>query len=311
MLVHVARFRATTFRDLERHARRVPWHRFAAAGSPVAFQVTARKSKLYHSDAIAERLYNAMGAGPSTPSPQLFVVRMHRDICEISADSSGDLLHRRGYRQAVTKAPMRETLAAALLLAADWNGTTPLMDPLCGSGTVVIEGALLARRMAPGAQREFAFTRWPDFDTTAWRRQLDEASAGAMARAPVPIFGSDRDAGAIAMARANAERAGVSADIEFSRTPLSAIQPPRGPGLLATNPPYGVRASAGSDLRDLYATLGNVARERCAGWRVALLTPNARLSAQTQLPLKPVARTANGGIRVAISVAEVRGARPP
>src|SRR5437762_11180320 len=135
---------------------------------------------------------------------------MFRDVCTASEDSSGERLHLRGYRQAVANTPLRDTLAAAMLLGAGWRGDRALTDPLCGSGTIAIEGALIARRMAPGARRRFSFLDWPEVDAALWVRLLDEAAAAQLEHARVRITGSDRDTGAIAAARANAERAGVA-----------------------------------------------------------------------------------------------------
>src|SRR4029077_17828842 len=131
---------------------------------------------------------------------QLFVVRFNHDVCTVSVDSSGALLHLRGYRQQLAQAPPRETLAAAVLLGAGWTGDTPLTDIMCGSGTIPIEAALIARRMAPGRDREFAFQRWPGVagvDSKRWASLVAEARAGELARSPVEIMGADRDAGAI------------------------------------------------------------------------------------------------------------------
>lgn len=317
VLVRVARFRATEFYEVENRAKRIPWQGFLAPGASAEFRVTARKSKLYHSDAIAERLASGVSsrlkdaggdgqpAAPAAPDRQLFVVRVYRDEFTISADASGGLLHMRGYRQAVAKAPLRETLAAALLLANAWNGDVPLLDPLCGSGTIPIEGALIARRIAPGARRLFAFMRWPSFEPAEWRGLLDEAQSLALASSPIRILGSDRDAGGIESARSNAERAGVAGDVEFSVRAISAIEPPAERGLLATNPPYGKRVGHRSNVGDLYAQLGNVARERCRGWRIAMYSPDARLAKQTALPFREALRTSNGGIKVALIAAEV------
>lgn len=308
VLVRVARFRATQFFELEKRAKRIEWDRFLDGGRPAEFRVTARKSRLYHSDAIGERLLSALGSRLSAArvqhesrepgaEHQLFVVRVVRDVFEISADTSGRHLHMRGYRQAVAKAPLRETLAAALLLAAEWEGTAPLVDPFCGSGTIPIEAALIARRMAPGLHREFAFQRWPGFDARQWQQLLAEARGMARELA-VSIHGSDRDAGAVDAARANAERAGVAASIHLAVSAMSNVSPPAsGPGLIATNPPYGKRVGGG-DLRDLYARFGQVVAERFPAWRIALYAPEARLVRQTRLPLRELFRTTNGGIRV-------------
>ena len=318
VVVRVAEFPARAFYELERRAARVPWERFVAPGSPAAFRVTCRKSRLYHSDAVAQRLHAAAArAGatvgvaatdeegedeaavrPAGGGAQLFVVRLLHDVVTISVDSSGALLHRRGYRQAIGRAPLRETLAAAMLLASRWQPDRPLVDPLCGSGTIAIEAALLARRIAPGLQRAFAFQRWPEFDAGVWAGEVARAESEALDAAPAPIVGSDRDSGAVAAAVANADRAGVAADLLLVQRSLSALEPPPGPGWLVTNPPWGARVGEADRLRDLYARLGQVARTRCPGWTVALLSADPRLESQTGLPLAERFRTTAGGLRV-------------
>ncbi|MBM3885279.1 MAG: class I SAM-dependent RNA methyltransferase [Gemmatimonadetes bacterium] len=319
VIVRLASFRATAFHELERAARQVDWSTVLPAGAPFALRVTCRKSRLYHSDAVAERVAGAIarripGAtwqqGVETADepeetsvdaddpPQLFIVRFDRDRCTISADASGALLHRRGYRLAVGRAPLRETLAAAMLFGADHDPTRPLVDPMCGSGTIAIEAALRARRFAPGLRRRFAAERWPQTDAAAWREARAAATDAMLASAPAPILASDRDAGAIDAARANAERAGVAQDIELRVAPLSALEPPPGPGLLIANPPYGVRVGETKPLRDLFARLGQVARTRCAGWDLVLLSADRGLESQVGLPFTERFATSNGGIPV-------------
>jgi putative N6-adenine-specific DNA methylase len=322
VLVRVGAFRARTFAELERHAARLPWDEFIPPGAPVEFRVTSRKSRLYHQDAGAERLVRASRAGAADAGPaQEFVVRLFRDEVTISADASGELLHRRGYRLASAKAPLRETLAAAMLAGAGWNGTAPLVDPMCGSGTIPIEAARLARRMPPGLGRDFAFQRWPGFDARVWSAVLSAARERIHRGAGTAILGSDRDAGAVEAAAANAERAGVGGDIEWRHAAISAVEPPRDAGWVVTNPPYGVRVGERGRLRDLYAQFGNVMRARCAGWQVAMLTARAELEHQTGLPLEPRFSTENGGLRVRLMQARVplhgtgatpggRGSRP-
>jgi putative N6-adenine-specific DNA methylase len=317
VLVRVAKFEATTFKDLERHAKRVNWGRYLAPGAEVEFAVTSKKSKLIHTGAIEERLRSATPDGGRATGgrrreiSQLFVVRVIRDEFEISADTSGELLHMRGYRQAIGKAPIRETLAAALLIAADWNGDTPLVDPFCGSGTIPIEAALIARRIAPGSKRTFAALNWPGADRAIWMSLFKEARAGELPKSPVPILGSDRDAGAITAATANAERAGVAADIQFEKRAVSAAESPGGDrGLIATNPPYGVRASPKADMRNLYAQLGNVARKQFAGWRVALFSAQPRLTSETRLETTELFHTTNGGLKVAAVLGSATAPQP-
>jgi putative N6-adenine-specific DNA methylase len=314
VLVRVAEFRARTFYELERHSARVPWRDFLDSGRPVRLRVTSRKSRLYHQRAIEQRLLAAIGA-PEAPvedeeaegqSAQLFIVRFLHDRCVISADSSGALLHLRGYRRAVARAPLRETLAATLLLATGWGGSAPLLDPMCGSGTVPIEAALIARQIPPGlanaalSPRRYAFEHWSDFDQGALGEVVSRARERVRMRAEIRILGSDRDAGAIEASEANAERAGVREDLELSVRPVSAVAEPGAAGWVVTNPPYGVRVGETDSLRDLYATLGKVARRAIPDGTVAMLSADRRLEAQLRIPLQEVLATRNGGISVRI-----------
>lgn len=333
VVVRVAEFRATAFYALELAARRIAWDRFVGPTSTVRFRVTCRKSKLYHSAAVAQRLADAVsrcvpGVRVETPdsdvdetldrqSPansdslaQLFVVRLVHDVCTISADTSGALLHMRGYRQQIGKAPIRETIAAAMLLGAEWPGDAPLLDPMCGSGTIAIEAARMARRMAPGRERRFAFQDWPEHDADAWRTVVEEARENEEPRAPAPVVASDRDRGAIDAALANAQRAGVADDIELSVAPISALAAAGTKGWLITNPPYGVRVGEKGPLRNLYAQLGNVARAKVPGWTIGFLSADRRLESQTRLELRERFATRNGGIAVRLMVGRVPESEP-
>lgn len=325
VIVRVAEFRATAFHELERLSRGVNWAALVAPGSAVRLRVTCKKSKLYHSDGVAQRVGDAIkrsvkgatitGAKREVeddseveapePDAQLFLVRFERDVCTISIDSSGELLHRRGYRLATAKAPLRETLAAAMILAVGYDGSRPIMDPMCGAGTIAIEAALIARRIAPGLERSFACERWPGAPVKAFAELRAAARAEILPRAASPIVASDRDAGGAAAALSNAERAGVAGDMEIRRGALSGITPPPGRGLLLTNPPYGVRASSGSEVRNLYAQLGNVARAKCAGWTLAFLSADRAMESQVKLKLREALKFKNGGIPVWLMSAEL------
>ena len=324
VVVRLGQFHASTFYELERRSKKLPWQDFLPENGSVEVRVTCRKSKLYHSDAVAERLLSVIaGVAPSGTemkvgnlpdeeqeeyqekgsSRQLFIVRIVHDQCEISADTSGELLHRRGYRKEVAKAPLRETLAAAMLLASGWDGRRgeALLDPMCGSGTIPIEAALIARGIAPGLERDFQFMHWPTFNRDLWNGILEKARA-SVTNPTLDIVGADRDAGAIRAAMHNAERAGVGRDVRFSAESLSGSiakieNVANGEGWILTNPPYGVRVGESEDLRDLYATLGN-ALETKRGWRIGILTSDAVLAAQVRLPLRPRFSTSNGGIPV-------------
>lgn len=325
VLVRLDSFEATSFADLERRARRVAWGTVIRAGEAVRFRVTCKKSRLYHSDAVAQRLADALTrtvpgvriidhrGDEETETEErttLFVVRFFRDRCLISVDTSGALLHRRGYRMATAKAPLRETLAAALVAASGWDGVAPLVDPLCGSGTIAIEGAWMARGIPPGVNRTFAVERWPGVPETLGREVRAELASKTQVSAAGPILGSDRDAGAIEAARGNAARAGVTDDVAFAVHALSAAPiPAHERGWIVTNPPYGVRVGESGRVRDLWAQLGKVLRARAPGWEVALLSPDQLLERQLGIPLRLAARTTNGGIPIRLMVGRVP-ARP-
>ena len=336
VIVRLGRFHASTFYELERRAKKIPWQNFLPAKTAVDLRVTCHKSRLYHSDAVAERILSAMSAAgadvllseadgeddeaperepeSSAAGTQLFVVRIVNDQCEISADSSGQLLHRRGYRQEVAKAPLRETLAAAMVLASGWRAGDPLLDPMCGSGTIPIEAAMIARRIAPGLRREFQFMRWPSFDSTLWKELVTQARS-EIREMPRCIAGADRDAGAIAAATRNAERAGVASDIEFAANSLSAsLDALSGvdgkEGWILTNPPYGIRVGEGADLRNLYARLGSAVKQK-AGWRVGVLTDDPRTARHIGIPLRSRFESRNGGIPVSFMASEKAGKQQP
>ena len=330
VIVRLGRFHASTFYELERRLKKISWQNFLLPDSAVDVRVTCRKSRLYHSDAVAERVVaaiadagvrvevrngdseadeNADDATDDANAPQLFVVRIVNDQCEISADSSGELLHRRGYRQEIAKAPLRETLAAAMILASGWRPGTPLVDPMCGSGTIPIEAAMLARRIAPGLRRKFRFMQWPNYDAGLWKDLIAKAEGEIVAPdASRMIRGADRDAGAIAAATRNAERAGVAGDIELATQPVSAtldsLPDEEAEAWVLTNPPYGIRVGE-RDLRNLYARLGASVERK--GWRLGVLAAEPRLARQTGVMLRSRFETQNGGIPVSFLASETAG----
>jgi putative N6-adenine-specific DNA methylase len=319
VVVRIAKFHARSFAELERHAARVAWGDIIIAGGALHCRVTSKKSRLYHEDGIAERLERGVagvvGAVRSVRAPsaaeemeadvtrlaevQRIIVRVMRDELTLSADAAGPLLHLRGYRQAVAKAPLRETLAAALLMASGWQPDTALLDPMCGSGTIPIEAAMLSRRMAPGRARRFAAEAWPGFEAE-FAGARERARAVELSRAQAPIVGRDRDAGAIEASRANAERAGVAAEVEFGQATISAVEADTGVGWVITNPPYGARIGERTALRDLYAVLGRVVRERRPGWNFSMLSADRMLEGQLGMTMDEVLKTTNGGIPIRV-----------
>ena len=310
VLVRVGEVRADAFPELFRKTVRLPWGRFVRRETPVRVRVTSHCSRLRHSGRIAETVAAAVDRSlgravpPAGGEPQLVLVRLENDLCTFSVDSSGELLHRRGYRLETAFAPLRETLAAGVLQLLAWDGSVPLLDPMCGSGTLLIEGALLASRRPPGERRSFAFMGWPRYRPGLWAALKGEA--GRLHR-PVPaaITGTDRDPRALAAARRNAERAGVEAVVQLRVGQLREAAGQEEKGLVLCNPPYGERLGREDDLRPLYRTLGQVFRQGFAGWRGAFLCPEEGLARASGLPLEKVAKLSNGGISVGLYVADL------
>jgi putative N6-adenine-specific DNA methylase len=301
VVVRVARFHADGFHSLGKGLAAVDWSAWLAPDAGIAVAATTDKvSKLYHSVAVEERVAEALGRPLGTQALQ---VRVQRDEVTISLDASGAPLHHRGWRGPAGKAPMRESLAAALAIASGWDAKSPLVDPFCGSGTVAIEAAMIARRMAPGRNRSFAFEQWPSFDAEGWQRLLRGADGDVVTKCP-PIIASDRDAGAIAAVVENAPRAGVGDNVEAVQRTVSDLALPARRGWLVSNPPYGHRVGGQGggdrDLRNLYDRFGAVLRERAAGWHVALLAAHDTPVNRLKLPLQPALNTANGGIDVTV-----------
>jgi putative N6-adenine-specific DNA methylase len=289
--------------ELERRARRVQWGSVLRPDMPFRVEATCAKSRIYHSGAAAERIENAIREtlkAPSSPDADVLIMaRIERDICTVSVDTSGDLLHKRGYKQSVAKAPMRETLASLFLRQCGYDGSEPVYDPMCGSGTFVIEAAEIAARLNPGRSRVFAFEKFANFDAAAWQHMRNVKSAR---RPTVRFYGSDRDAGAIRMSRANAARAGVAEYTEFRTSAIGDIVAPiEVPGLVIVNPPYGARLGDKKKLFPLYRALGQRLMAGFTGWRVGIIATDAALAHATGLPFLPAAvPVQHGGLRVTL-----------
>jgi putative N6-adenine-specific DNA methylase len=306
VLVRIGEFNAAAFSELDKKASRLPWRNYVSAGRRVAVRVTTQASKLYHKKGIAERVVKsisgavggevltaAVASEDGEKDVQLIVVRIIRNMCSISIDSSGEHLHRRGYKLEVGKAPLRENIAAAMLLASGWDRQSPLIDPFCGSGSIAIEAALMAAGIPPGAQRAFACESWPGWVS------IPRVSIAPI-KSSATIFGYDRDAGVVRSAQANAERAGVAGMVSFERRSISDLVLPDAPGWIVTNPPYGERIKGGPDLRNLYARFGTILRERAKGWSVCMVSASPRWTGQMNVKSEVVAGFNNGGLPVSV-----------
>lgn len=243
-----------------------------------------------------------------------FHVRFHVQgrRCIVRVDTSGELLYRRGYRQEVSRAPLRETLAAGLLALAGYRGEGLLWDPLCGSGTFVLEAARWARHLAPGALRSFAFERFTHHDAKAWAEEKKRSAARALDKAPSIIWGSDNNAGSLGVARRNGKRAEVLEDVTLQRLDATKLPPgPPGPsGLVITNLPYGHRTAERSGLETLYRGFFSSLRTACPAWTVAAYVENVGLLEKTAgMPFPQRYEVANGGLHCTLAVGTVPG--PP
>lgn len=273
--------------DLYRLASRQPWPEWFSVECRIKVRIIAQHSPLKSldfatlrvKDAICDRFVRATRTRPEVdkrhPDIQI-VVFVDRDHVVWYLDTSGDPLFKRGWRKVAGEAPIRENLAAGILKLSGWTGDQVLLDPMCGAGTFLIEAALMAKGIAPGRGREFAFRYLRDFDQTAWDRLCQESRTLTSHRPPCSIVGYDADADALAMARKNLE------GLEFEEIQLSQIDvldavPPAPEGLLVTNPPYGVRMGDRLELETWYPKFGNLLKQRFSGWHVYVLTADSRL----------------------------------
>ncbi len=310
IVVRLGSFRCRDFPDLFRLCVRLPWGRFVKPDQPLRVRASSRASRLQHTGRLAEtveaaikRALGGQGGGLSSDEQALILIRLEDDHCTLSIDASGPLLHRRGYREEGGVAPLRENLAAGILLHLGWCGNEGLFDPLCGSGTFALEAALLAARIPSGARRNFAFMAWPGYRHGLWTQLCREAGKKRQTTLPL-VVGSDIAAEAITAARRNAVRAEVDEMLELDVAALAETPSRAGPGLLICNPPYGERIGKAQGLLSLYRQLGGLCREKYDTWRWAVLTPDDDLIHATGLPLRRTLDLSNGGIRVGLYVGQ-------
>jgi putative N6-adenine-specific DNA methylase len=309
VLQRVSRFEARNESELYEGASAVDWSLYLSAGGTLRVDAHSNASALEHTlfveqrtkDAVVDQLREKHGARPSVDleAPDLGVyVHLFRDRCTLLVDTSGDSLHKRGWRTFQGQAPLAETLAAACVLASGWDRRAPLVDPMCGSGTLLIEAALIAGGVAPGSFRQsFGFERWPGHDARAWLAMRAEARAAARFPSKLILRGRDADARTLEGARANLRSAGLEQRIELELGRVEDFEPRRGwNAWLVCNPPYGERIGQERELVPLYKALGALMRERCKGWHATILSGNTRLA--RALELEPARRTAlkNGAL---------------
>ncbi|SMP15855.1 putative N6-adenine-specific DNA methylase [Desulfurobacterium pacificum] len=302
ILLRLCSFRAKHFGELVRKAAKCNWENYITPELPIKVRVTSKKSKLYHTKAIEERILKAiaekLGFQPKTAKYEdegtSVIVRFENDICTISINTSGAMLHKRGYRVVETEAPIRENIAAAMIILSNWNKETPLIDPFCGSGTIPIEAALLAANIPPGINRTFAFMKWKNFDLTLWEEIKKEAESKRK-EITIPILGFDIDPEAIKAAEENAEAAGVSKYIEFKQASFPPL--PIEKATVITNPPYGERLKT-HRTKLLYVHLGDWIRNNFSECEAYFITDKVNFAKSVSENVEGITNFSNGGIKV-------------
>ena len=305
VLARIGEFRAHHLAQLDKHARKFPWADFLAPGHSVKVEVsTNRKSEIYHSGAAEQRFERAISetfgariADRLEDTDILIKVRIARNLVIISLETSGTALHKRGYKQAMGKAPLRETIAAMTLRACGYKRTEPLLDPMCGSGTYPIEAAEMGGNFMAGRERNFAFEKLASHNADVVNKMKEEWFTRTP---PAHFYGYDQNAGAIEAAKANAVRAGVGQACQFAVQSLSKLRAPDGPaGLVMVNPPYGERIGNKKTLLGLYREFGDVMQSRFKGWRVGLVTSDEGLAQATKLEWNNISPPIpHGGLKI-------------
>ena len=283
--------------DLYIAVQSIDWSRYMTPEHTLAVDCNVRDSAITHSmyaalrvkDAICDQFVAKCGKRPSvdTETPMVGLnLHIYQDEAVLSLESSGESLHKRGYRTVLAKAPLNEALAAGLIQLTGWRGDVPLVDPMCGSGTLCIEAAWLALKRPPGlTRRRFGFMGWMNHDVGLWTAVRDEARRQVAKQLPAPILGYDVRRDAMHFSETNACAAGIGHLLQFKLRDVSKFSPPEGPpGILICNPPYGERIGEEQELKGLYTTLGEVFRERCQGWTMWVFTGNAFLARQIGKP---------------------------
>jgi len=323
ILMRIAEFKATNFRQFEQKIAALPLELYLPGNVLPQLRITTRHCRLYHKDALAAHFKTGMAkrmdalvvdhpvvtdnANHQT-AILLFVLGVD-DRFTLSIDSSGALLHKRGYKTDVGPAPIRETLAASILMRAGYDGKVPLIDPMCGSGTFALEATMLAQKIAPGEHRDFAFMKWPCFRPRRWAYIKSMARKEQIHIEAMFVLAADRRPGAYAALRKSCERLGLTSAIKVLQRDFEDLKPAeyfKRPGLVVINPPYGKRLGTPKQTTVLFETIGRMLKSHYQGWRLALIAPDKRLA--RQLPFKlHHQRLQHGGLNLRLLTGLIRG----
>jgi len=291
--------------DIYKTVHALPWLEWFDVERTIMVKVSAQKCPLRSldfvtlriKDAVCDKFRDLTGNRPSvdTVEPD---IRIHAFLdaekFTLYLDTSGPALFQRGLRKESVAAPLRENLAAGILHLAGWQPGTPLLDPMCGSGTFVLEAALMALNIAPGIGRDFAFTKLKNFDAGIWNTLRDEAKARELPRTPQPIYGSDMYGETLKAATANLIAAGLENVVQIKQANVLEISPPDPTGILVTNPPYGIRIGEQEQLAEFYPRLGDALKQRFSGWNAYIFTADLRLAKLIKLSISKRTPLFNG-----------------
>lgn len=311
IVFRIDQFTARSYPELFNKCKRVRWELYCGFVPQIAVVATGKVSRLHHTDNIANTVFDAIaevmgGLGVTiqfTKKSKLAIhVRFRNDICTLSIDASGDLLYKRGVRRMVGAAPLRETTAAALLYAAEWNTAAKILDPCCGSGSIVLEALQLKKNIPAGANREFAFMAWPSFDTALWQRTRSASLQKINDKASVKVYANDSDAVLVQLLRDHELVGEDSGDVEFTCGNALDMRPELGDGsngLIISNLPYGKRVDAhDSEIDTFYRNFGTWLKCSCKGWKFALLIADDHFERKAGIAATTLLSFSNGGIHV-------------
>lgn len=295
VLVPIKTFPCHNAKQLYGEVQEINWEKYLSPESTFMVHCTGKNQQLNHTHFSALQVKNAIAdqqtqffgkrSNVNLENPDL-IINLHIEKTQgiLSLDSTGESLHRRGYRPAMGIAPLKETLAAALLTMTDWETNLPLLDPMCGSGTFPIEAGLKALNIAPGCLRnQFAFEQWFDFNRELWEQLKQEAKQQELSQLSAGIYGYDRDFDVLKQAQTNAKNCHLQQQIHWSQIELSAVEPPLDRGIIICNPPYGKRIGDAKALGSLYKQLGDIFKQRFKGWVAYVLSGNKALTKQIGL----------------------------
>ena len=319
ILMRIGSFKSSNFRQLERKVGDIAWELYLHPGCSLRVHAATKHCRLHHSGALSERFQQIISdrqtqteAGKKIQLPdaaaQHLYVRGVDDLFTVSIDSSGDLLYKRGLKKHTGKAPLRETLAAAALLLAGYEGSQPLIDPLCGAGTFSLEAALMTKRIPAGWFRDFAFAQWPSFLANRWKYIRRQCEAGFVHPARPVIFASDIDPGACQKLQSCVEKYGLSDAVEVDQTDFFNLDPRKlsaHSGVICINPPYGHRLGGRAESEKFFYAICDKLKKDYRQWKLVLFAPGTKLARAVPFQTKsyPIL---HGGLKLELLVGRIK-----